>query len=57
VIAGVGQAALRRLLKLPVGAPLLVLRQCRYAESGRPIESRTAFWRADAANVLMELRD
>lgn len=57
VIAGAGHATLRRLLRLPAGAPLLVLRQWRYAEGGRPIEVRTAFWRADAANVLMELRD
>lgn len=57
VIAGAGHATLRRLLKLPLGAPLLVLRQWRYADGGRPIEARTAFWRADAANVLMELRD
>lgn len=57
VIAGPSQAAPRRLLRLPHGAPLLVLRQWRYAEGGRPIEARTAFWRADAANVLMELRD
>lgn len=57
VIAGDGHAALRRLLRLPIGAPLLVLRQWRYAEGGRPIEARTAYWRAEAANVLMELRD
>jgi len=57
VVAGASHAAVRRLLRLPVGAPLLMLRQWRYADSGRPIEARTAFWRADAANVLMELRD
>lgn len=57
VIAGAGHATLRRLLHLPLGAPLLVLRQCRYAEGGQPMEARTAVWRADAATVLMEMRN
>ncbi|NRF66888.1 UTRA domain-containing protein [Aquincola sp. S2] len=44
------------LLRLRRGAPLLVLRQCRYGVDGRPIEVRAAFWRAESATVLMELR-
>jgi GntR family transcriptional regulator len=54
--AATADAAQAALLELARGAPLLVLQQVRHAGCGRPIEARTAVWRADSANVLMELR-
>ncbi|WP_414636830.1 UTRA domain-containing protein [Aquabacterium sp.] len=44
------------MLDVPSGAPLLHLRQWRFAADGAATELRQAYWRADASPLLMELR-
>lgn len=56
ITADLAHGEIAHFLKLPVGNPLLHLKQTAYLETGRPVEFTRGYYRTDKFSLLSELK-